>query len=89
MTSGLLCFHCNQPNHLARDCLLRRKGRGDPYGGVDEVLEGAARVVIDVMELVTLRRRVRETRTGEAVCDSLQPPLSWKRRGFAGNEYIC
>ena len=28
-TSGLLCFQCNQPNHLARDCLPRRKGRGD------------------------------------------------------------
>ena len=27
--SGLLCFQCNQPNHLARDCLLRRKSRGD------------------------------------------------------------
>ena len=32
-TSGLLCFQCNQPNHLARDCLLRRKSRGDSYGG--------------------------------------------------------
>ena len=29
----LLCFQCNQPNRLARDCLLRRKGRGDSYGG--------------------------------------------------------
>ena len=28
-----LCFQCNQPNHLARDCLLRRKSRGDSYGG--------------------------------------------------------
>ena len=28
----LLCFLCNQPNHLARDCLLRRIGRGDSYG---------------------------------------------------------
>ena len=33
VTSGLLCFQCNQPNNLARDCLLRRKGRGDSYGG--------------------------------------------------------
>ena len=32
-TSGLLCFQCNQPNHLARDCLLCRKSRGDSYGG--------------------------------------------------------
>ena len=32
-TSELLCFQCNQPNHLARDCLLRRKNRGDSYGG--------------------------------------------------------
>ena len=32
-TSVLLCFQCNQPNHLARDCLLRRKSRGDSYGG--------------------------------------------------------
>ena len=31
-TSELLCFQCNQPNHLARDCLLRRKNRGDSYG---------------------------------------------------------
>ena len=44
-TSGLLCSQCNQPNHLARDCLLF---------------------------WVTLRRRVRETRTGEAVCATLQ-----------------
>ena len=27
----LLCYECNQPNHLARDCLLRRKGRGESY----------------------------------------------------------
>ena len=59
VTSGLLCFQCNQHNHLARDCLLRRKGRGDSYGGVDEVLEEAARGVIDVMDWVTLCRRVR------------------------------
>ena len=26
----VLCFQCN---HLARDCLLRRKSRGDSYGG--------------------------------------------------------
>ena len=67
-TSGLLCFQCNQPNHLARDRLLRRKSRGDAYG---EPGRGAARgsaSVIGVMALVTLRRRVRETRTGEAVC---------------------
>ena len=32
-TSGLLCFQSNQPNHLTRDCLLRRKCRGDSYGG--------------------------------------------------------
>ena len=32
-TSVLLCYQCNQPNHLARDCLLRRKSRGDSYGG--------------------------------------------------------
>ena len=28
----LLCFQCNQQIHLARDCLLRRKGRGGAYG---------------------------------------------------------
>ena len=32
-TSELLCFQCNKPNHLARDCLLCRKNRGDSYGG--------------------------------------------------------
>ena len=74
VTSGLLCFHCNQPNHLARDCLHRRKVAAIPMAGVDEVLEVAARGVIEeVMAWVTLRRRVRETRTGEAVCASLQP----------------
>ena len=31
-TSGLLCFQSNQPNHMARDCLLRRESRGDSYG---------------------------------------------------------
>ena len=31
--STLLCYQCNQPNHLTRDCLLRQKGRGGPYGG--------------------------------------------------------
>ena len=31
--STLLCYQCNQPNHLARDCLLRQKGRGGSYGG--------------------------------------------------------
>ena len=30
----LLCFECNQPNILARDCLLRRKGRGESYCGL-------------------------------------------------------
>ena len=40
--------------------------------GVDEVLDVAAPGVIGVMAWVTLRRRVRETRTGEAVCASLQ-----------------
>ena len=29
----LLCFQCIQPNHMARDCLLRRKGRGDANCG--------------------------------------------------------
>ena len=29
----LLCFKCNQLNHLARDRLLHRKCRGDVYGG--------------------------------------------------------
>ena len=29
----LLCVQCNQQIHLARDCLLRRKGRGGAYGG--------------------------------------------------------
>ena len=29
----LLCFRYNQPNDLARECLLRRKGRHDFYGG--------------------------------------------------------
>ena len=31
--STLLCYQCNQPNHLARECLLRQKGRGGSYGG--------------------------------------------------------
>ena len=39
---------------------------------VDEVLDEAARGVIVVMVWVTLRRRVRETRTGVVVCRSLQ-----------------
>ena len=43
-----------------------------PIAGVDEVLDVAAPGVIGVMAWVTLRRRVRETRTGEAVCASLQ-----------------
>ena len=33
VTAGLLCYECNLPNHLARDCLLRRRDRGDGYGG--------------------------------------------------------
>ena len=40
--------------------------------GVDEVLDVAVLGVTNVMVWVTLRRRVRETRTGEAVCASLQ-----------------
>ena len=35
-----------------------------PMAGVDEVLDVAAPGVIGVMAWVTLRRRVRETRTG-------------------------
>ena len=50
----LLCFQCNQPNHLATDCLLRRKGRGDSYGGRGR---GDARCY-RCDGLVTLRRRV-------------------------------
>lgn len=41
VTSGLLCFECNLPNHLARDCLLRRKGRGNHMAGVHEVADEA------------------------------------------------
>ena len=67
-TSGLLCFQCNQPNHLARDRLLRRKSRGDAYGEPGRGAGRGSASVIGVMALVTLRRRVRETRTGEAVC---------------------
>ena len=79
-TSGLLCFQCNQPNHLAIYRLLHRKA------GLDEVLDVAAPGVIGVMAWVSLRRRVRETRTGEAVCASLQSrhpvmPPSHRRRG--------
>ena len=33
VTAGLLSYECNLPNHLARDCLLRRRDRGDGYGG--------------------------------------------------------
>ena len=33
VNSTLLCYQCNQPNHLARDCLLHQKGRGGSYGG--------------------------------------------------------
>ena len=40
--------------------------------GVDEVLDEAVLGLTYVMVWVTLRRRVRETRTGEAVCASLQ-----------------
>ena len=43
-----------------------------PMAGVNEVLEEAVRDVIVVIHWVTLRRRVRETRTGEAVCATLQ-----------------
>ena len=50
-----------------------------PIAGVDEAVRG----VIVAMGWVTLRHRVRETKTGEAVCASLQT-----RRGFAGNEDI-
>ena len=57
----LLCFECNQPNHLAIDCLLRRKGRGESYGGRGR---GSGRDFTVVMDRVTLRRRVRETGTG-------------------------
>ena len=62
--STLLCYQCNQPNHLARDCLLRQKGRVVHMVGVDEVLDEAMLGVTNVMVWVTLRRRVRETRTG-------------------------
>ena len=31
--STLLCYQRNQPKNLARDCLLRQKGRGGSYGG--------------------------------------------------------
>ena len=33
VTARLLCYECNLPNHLARDCLLPRRDRGDGYGG--------------------------------------------------------
>jgi len=31
--SGLVCFECNLPNHLAKDCLLRRKVSTAARGG--------------------------------------------------------
>jgi len=31
--SGRVCFVCSLPNHLARDCLLRRRGHNAPRGG--------------------------------------------------------
>ena len=73
VTSVLLCFHYNQPNHMARDFLLRWKGRGDSNGRRGRGAGRGSARCIDVMAWVTLRRRVRETRTGEAVCASLQP----------------
>lgn len=30
---GTVCFECNQPNHLARDCLLRRRTNAAARGG--------------------------------------------------------
>ena len=27
------CYACNEPNHIARDCLLRQRGRGRVYDG--------------------------------------------------------
>ena len=65
-TSGLLCFQCNQPNHIIWPDIVCFVGRVAmiPMAGVDEVLDVAAPGVIGVMAWVTLRRRVRETRTG-------------------------
>ena len=71
-TSELLCFQYKQPNHLARDCLLRRKSRGDSYGGRGRGAGRGSARCYRCDAWVTLRRRVRETRTGEAVCASLQ-----------------
>ena len=71
--STLLCYQCNQPNHLARDCLLRRKGRGGSYGGRGR---GAGRGSARCYQCdgfgppcgVVSGKRER----GEAVCVSLQ-----------------
>lgn len=32
-TSGHVCFECNLPNHLAKDCLLRRRTSAAARGG--------------------------------------------------------
>ena len=63
----LLCFECNQPNHLARDCLLRRKGRGESNGGRGRSAGRGGARCYRCDGLVTLRRRVRETGTGRGL----------------------
>ena len=73
MTSGLLCFQCNQPNHLARDCLLCRKGRSDSYvGRVRGAGRGSARCY-RCDGLGHFASSCPGNENGVAVCASLQP----------------
>ena len=72
-TSELLCFQCNQPNHLARDCLLRRKNRGDSYGGRGRGAGRGSAMCYRCDGLGSLCVVVSGKRErGEAVCASLQ-----------------
>ena len=59
----LRCYACNEINHLARDCLLRQRGRWHAYGGRGGG-RGGGRDEIRCYRCDGLGRRVRETGEG-------------------------
>ena len=87
-TSGLLCFQSNQPNNLARDCLLRLEGHGDSYGGRGR---GTGRGVARCYRcdgLGHFASSCPRNENGGGRRRYPPTPASCKRRGFSGNKVI-
>ena len=89
VTAGLLCYECNLPNHLARDCLLRRRDHGDGYGGGGRGRRGGRGGMICYRcdGLSHSASSCSENANGGRP-SAPSTPMPSKRRGFVGDEDV-